>query len=167
MKRFSIAFLMMIVLLVAADFAIVRALWNTHYPYLIEIAILTLLMINLLFLFGGRVKEVRDGELYWLGFEAGGWVMVFLVASCTWIFPETVMSPVKWVDTYDGMIPGTPAEIAFLISFSVVLYTMPQLLVATAAGLFFSKYRIVVSIERRQPSTIEPVEAHAQPADVR
>src|SRR6185312_15955258 len=127
MKRFSIAWLMVVVLLIAADFAIVRGLWGFS-GFGVAIAIFTLPMINLLLLAFGRVKEKGETGLYWLGFEVGGWCMVMLVAFCTSIAPDLVVSPVTWVDDHDGITSTNPAETIFLISFAVVLYTTPQLL---------------------------------------
>jgi hypothetical protein len=142
-KRFSIALLMAIVFLVAADFAIVRALWDTNDPIVVT-AIVTLPTVNLLLLALPKVKRGRETRPFWLGFEAVGWMAVILVALLAWAFDMTIFDPLTWIDDHDPFQHGSAAEIAFLISSAVVLYSTPQWISATIGGWIWARYRLVL-----------------------
>ena len=147
MKRFSIALLMKIVFLVAVDIALVRASWNVP-GYLSVIFVITLPMMNLLLLCLRRARRGQDARPFWLGFEAGGWGMVLLVSSFTSMFPEFFLFPLNWLRDHIYS-PQSPVKLVILITFAVVAYTIPQLLVATLVGRLSTRYRVVVAIERR------------------
>jgi hypothetical protein len=145
MRRFSIGLLMAVIFFVAADFAIVRALWDTNEP--LVVAVITLPMINLLLMVLPGARRGRDRRPFWLGFEAAGWMMVVLFASLAWFFVDTFFYPIEWIDNHDSLLSGSPTETAFLICCCVVIYTPPQVLGAMVGGWLSAGYRLV--IERR------------------
>ena len=158
MKRFSIALLMTVVLLVAVDIAILKASWNAPAPAG-AIAVITLPMVNLLVSCARRARKGQASRSFWLGFEAAGWSMVMLIASCSWMSPGFYLFPLSWLADRNG--PITLVELVFFIYFAVVAYTIPQILVATLAGRLVARYRVV--IERRQPSSSDHDRVHARP----
>src|SRR4051812_41266380 len=93
--RVSIGLMMAIVFLVAAEFAIVKSLWNTSYA---AIAVVTLPMINLLVLALPRVQDGEPVAYFWRGFEAGGWLMALLVGLLGWIGERRFFWPTEFVD---------------------------------------------------------------------
>jgi hypothetical protein len=141
-RRFSIGLLMAVIFFVAADFAIVRALWGTNEPLIV--AIITLPMINLLLMVLPGARRGRDLRPFWLGFEAAGWMMVVLFASLASFFEDAFLYPIEWIDMHDSLLSGSPTEFAFLISSSVVIYTIPQVLAAMVGGWLSSRYRVVI-----------------------
>jgi hypothetical protein len=144
-RRLTIGTLMAVVSLVAADFGIVRALWDINGPQA-GVAIVTLPMIDLLLLTMPRLRRGNSTRPFWGGFQAVGWIMVLMFGLLAWYLPDTFFWP---IDAWDRMhlIPDPAADMALLISIAVVLYTTPQLLLALVAARLSAKYRIV--IERR------------------
>jgi hypothetical protein len=144
-RRFTIGMLMAIVSLVAADFAIVRALWPTTGPEA-GVAIVTLPMIDLLLLVTPKLRMSNLTRPYWVGFQVVGWTGVLTSGLLAWGCPDTFFRPLDFVDELLPS-PHSAAGTALLISVAVVLYTTPLLLITLLAGRLSSKYRIV--IERR------------------
>ena len=62
---------MAVVLLVAADFGIVRALWETQGPQ-VGVAIVMLPMIDLLLLSMPKLRKSNPTRPFWGGFQAVG-----------------------------------------------------------------------------------------------
>lgn len=152
-KRFSIAKLMAVVFLVAADFAIVREVWQWPVPS-VGIAVVTLPTINVLLLAIQGLRRGRASRAYWVGFEAAGWAMVLLSAALGWTIPDPFFAPIDWIGRHDPFTPGTAPKVAFLITFAVVLYSAPPLLAAWLVGRFSSRYRLV--IQRRPGANAGP-----------
>ncbi len=147
--RLSIGLLMAVVFFVAADFAIVRALWESPTPW-IEIAVTTLPMVNLLLLALPRLARGK-ARPFWAGFEAVGWPVVLAVAFVGWCEYKPFFEPINWVNKHDPFANGSTSEIACLISFAVVFYTAPMLLAAAIAGRLSTRYWGVVE---RRASTV-------------
>jgi hypothetical protein len=74
-RRFTIGMLTAVVFLIAADFGIVRALWDTPGPQ-VGVAIVTLPMIDLLLLFVPKLQRSNPTRPYWVGFQVVGWTGV-------------------------------------------------------------------------------------------
>jgi hypothetical protein len=141
-RRFTIGTLMTVVLLVAADFGIVRTLWDTHRPQ-VGAAIVTLPMIDLLLLTMPRLRRSNPTRPFWGGFEVGGWIGVLISGLLAGAFPDMFFWPMSFVDR---MIPSrcSAAGMTLSISIAVVLYTTPPLLIALLAGRLSAKYRVVI-----------------------
>lgn len=144
-RRFTIGMLMAVVFLIAADFGIVRALWDTAGPQ-VEVAVVTLPMIDLLLLTMPNLRRSDATRPFWNGFQAVGWIMVLVFGLLTGVCPDTFFWPINFVDQMI-LSPRSAVGMTLVISYVVVLYTTPQLLLALLAGQLSSKYRIV--IERR------------------
>jgi hypothetical protein len=140
--RFSIALLMAAVFFVAADFAIVRALWETSEP--VVIAVITLPMVNLLLMVLPRARPWNDSCLFWLGFEVAGWWTAILFALNTYYFMDIFLSPIRWIDEHDHLASDSAAEVALLVSCSVVGYTIPQVMAAMVGGWVVLRSRAVI-----------------------
>ena len=72
--RFTVRLLMLVVVLVAVNFVIVRRMLETSGD--IGIAFVTLPMANALFLVAPRVWGGGARRNFWFGFEIAGWLMV-------------------------------------------------------------------------------------------
>ncbi len=144
-RRFTIGTLMAVVFLVAADFGIVRALWDTPGPQ-VGVAVVTLPMIDVLLLSLPKLRQSSPTRSFWGGFQAVGWIIVLIFGLLASMCPDTFFRPLSFVDQMISR-PHSAADVAILISVPFVLYTAPQVLIAVLAGRLSSKYRIV--IERR------------------
>lgn len=136
---------MSVVLLVAVDFAIVRALWDTNGPQ-VGIAIFTLPMVSLLTLALPHLRANHAARPFWLGFELIGGTMVAFVAFVAWFHPHTFFWPMSLIERN---IPQwhEEARLGLSITCGVLLYTTPQLLAALIAGWLSGRYRVI--LERR------------------
>jgi hypothetical protein len=143
--RFTIGTLMAVVFLVAADFAIVRALWGTSGP-LVGVAIVTLPMIDVLLLAIPHLRKSNPTRPYWGGFQVAGWIGVLTSGLLAWGCPDAFFWPITLMDRWLES-PRSDASSALLIAFAVVVYTPTQLLMALLGGRLSATYRIV--IERR------------------
>ena len=144
-RRFTIGTLMAVVFLVAADFGIVRSLWETQGPQ-VGVAIVMLPMIDLLLLSMPKLRKTNSTRPFWGGFQAVGWISVLIFGLLASMCPNTFFWPAVSVERTIPR-PLSSAGMAILVSFVVVFYTPPQLLIAVLAARSSSKYRIV--IERR------------------
>jgi hypothetical protein len=149
--RFSIGLLMMVVLLVGADFAAVRALWDSPGPG-VAVALATLPTVNLLLVVLPRLRR-RAARPFWAGFEVAGWAAVIAAAILGWSHEQEFFAPIEWVDQSIPFPRGWTANIAIVVAFVVVFYTIPLALAAAAGGWLSSRYRLV--IERRPSATSE------------
>ena len=140
--RFPIARLMVLVSFAAADFGVLRALWG-YVPDFI-IAVTALPMANLLLLALPKARPGRPGAPFWLGFEVFGWSAVGLYVLAAFEFDRWVFAPIRWVGEHEPFRRNTDAEAAFLFSFAVIFYTIPQLLAAVGGGRLSTRYRIVI-----------------------
>jgi hypothetical protein len=145
-RRFTIGTLMAVIFLVAADFAIVRALWWTSGPQL-EVAVVTLPMIDLLLLTMPKLRSSHPTRPFWGGFQGAGWIGVLTSGLLTLGCPDTFFWPITVVNRWLVFPQPDARSVALLISFAVVVYTAPQLLMALLGGRLSATYRIV--IERR------------------
>jgi hypothetical protein len=152
--RFSIALLMAVVFFVAADFAIVRAFWDSRGPQA-AIAVITLPMINLLLLFLPKLKRGGDARPFWLGFEVVGWSIVLLFVLVGWFFEEVFFAPAVYsISLLDPFPENVALNVAFEISFAVPFYTIPQVLAASVGGWLSARCQIA---HRRPSATVEEV----------
>ena len=76
--RFSIGFLMVVVLLVAVDFGIVRGLCRSG-GHAAAIGIVVVPMANLLILSGPKLRMANPTRSFWIGFEVAGWLATLAI----------------------------------------------------------------------------------------
>lgn len=133
-KRLSVSFLMMVVLVVAVDFAVFRYLDHLQAPR--NAAIVSLPMISLLVL---TAPCVRRGP-FWVGFQAVGWITTFVLGSLAWADVYWLHLPLIWTQR---LLPrfevevnrlGDPLASVIFLSYDTGLYTTPQILLALLGG---------------------------------
>jgi hypothetical protein len=138
--RFTVRSLMLVVVLVAVDFVIVRRMLETSSD--IGIAYATLPMANALFLvapwaWGGGAKRN-----FWFGFEIAGWLIVVLFGYLSHSHAQTFFRPANsvypWITIKNIYIQTT-----YLFSIDCLVYTPPQILVAWLVGSMFARFKQV------------------------
>ena len=130
-RRFTIGRLMVVVVLVAVDFAVVRAVWGSA-PW-VGIAITTLPTIDVLLLALPRLRAGNPSRPFWAGFEAAGWLAVAGLGGMIAADHELALWPIdrlweRWTALDEAR------RRAVLIPLAVAGYTAPLLLAAWAGG---------------------------------
>jgi hypothetical protein len=151
MKRFSIAWLMTIVLFLAVDIGLVRAAYGRNFAgrssgYLA----IVLPMVNVLLMVFPRVNRSHPNRWFWRGFELVGWVVILILGFMDRKAKGTLFIPYWWYRSFQLYPPESVTDLMIVYSSFVVLYTPPQLLLAWLGGRivdFPFKYRI--RIDRR------------------
>ena len=132
--------LMLVVVLVAVDFVIVRRMLETSSD--IGIAFATLPMANALFLFAPRAWGGGAKRNFWFGFEIAGWLMVamfgYLSHSHAQAFFRPANSVYPWITIKNIYIQNI-----YLFSIDCLAYTPPQILVAWLAGWMLARFKQV------------------------
>ena len=172
MPRLSIRTMIVLVLVIAADCAVLRyVLGGAVERPGIEFGILGVLpMVNVLALGLYRISHRGDGLPFLIGFEAFGLLAVSIFAGCF------IITPVDWLTGLDRAIFGffmgfepyralrTHADSSLSARSSVVaigltsiaaLFTPPQLLIALAGGFLFraiARLRVLAPDFIRLPS---------------
>ncbi len=131
--RFSIARLMTIVLFIAADFAIVRSIWNQPGPSPAFFS-MVLPTANLLIL--GLVRLIRPGPdwRFWAGFEVVGWSLIGALAYLELRLKPVLFYPLTRVDQLVGFPNNSPRQVALGVTCCLVFYVPPQLILACLGG---------------------------------
>ena len=143
-RRISIGFLMAVVGLIAADFAIVRGLWND--PARAMVAVVTLPMVNILILAAPGLRRAHPGRPYWLGFVVVGGLVTLLAGLACAALPETFFLPFAPLrPVFERLAENLRPMLG--IALTVLIYTPTLLLPAVVAGKLSARYRLV--IERR------------------
>lgn len=135
-SRFSIRFLMVVVLLVAADFGIVRGLWGSPFPPGVALAVIP--MANLLILAWPKSPARR----FWVGFELVGWIVILTIVWLGFYGRQVLFAPMIRLE---GMkiVPRESENLPLLIAEFIVIYTVPQVLLAWFGGWLSSRYKIL------------------------
>lgn len=139
-RRVSISFLMAVVGLVAADFAIVRGLWNTAAS---GVAVVVLPMINVLILAAPRLRRSNPARPFWLGFEVAGALTALVVGWLAAGPTEIIFLPFALINPLLSPL-SIEARRAVAIAMIVLGYTPLLLLPAVVAGRLSMRYRLVV-----------------------
>jgi hypothetical protein len=148
---------MTVVFFVAADFAILRALWETDEAG--AAAIITLPMINLLIL---TLPRLKGGiRLFWVGFQAVGCIMTLVFGYLAWFDVKWFFWPGRFIERF---VVGMDLFGAYTIIFSwvVILYTTPLVLLAALGGWLSARYRVTVG-RRRIRGRVEGQSGHTSP----
>jgi hypothetical protein len=140
-KRFSIAKWMLVVVIAAANLALIRANPDWGAPLTMALPMIYLLLYGLT-----RIID-PPSRPFWMGFEVTGWSVLLLLIAFAFRDPVTVFRPILWLAEKQRISENRPVELVLAYSVIALLYTTPQLLAAGAAGWFASRYRVV--IERR------------------
>ena len=132
--RFTVRSLMVIVVLVAVDFVIVRHM--SEAPRDVGIAFVTLPMANALILVAPRAWGGATRR-FWVGFEIAGWLMVLLFGYLSHSHGATFFRPANSVHPW-ATIQNIYIRNIYLFSVDCVVYTPPQVLVAWFVGWMFA-----------------------------
>jgi hypothetical protein len=142
--RFSIADVMMLVLVVAVDCALVEF----HFMNYLLLPEVSLLVFGL-----AKIGRGRASRLFWRGFEVAGWVALglsLIVYQCYLRFDsfDFLVFPATWLERSGLFSRYGPA---FGYACALTIYAGPQLAIATVAGCLTARYRVV----RRFPHAVE------------
>jgi hypothetical protein len=150
----SIARLMVIVSIIAAESGSMRALSGNHF---FELAIFVLPLLNFMALGIPKLRPGHPAWLFWVGFEVVGAILIGLIFFLGWYAPLFLFHPVISLQE-SGWIPQSvnesPEQLAVVVVGVVAMYALPQLLAAVLAGWLWSRYQIV----RRPRATDVPAE---------
>jgi len=147
-RRFSISFLMAVVCLVAADFAVFGYVEEFEGPR--NCVIITLPMINLMILSLPRVRG--NHRRYWVGFLSVGSLMTCVFGYLAWTGPDWFSWPLTFTQQALPRLEeevnklGDLAASSFFLTFITVVYTAPLVMVSMLGG------RISASSARRRRS---------------
>jgi hypothetical protein len=166
LPRFSIAWIMAIIVIAAIDFAIIRALDGTNtvigallvFGSMPMASILVLGIPSLVRGFTGRGK-IRP---FLAGFEGVGWTILLVYTGSASLFPESVAGAIDLssqflmsligLDTADGPDPDRQLFGLFVV---VLILLLPQLFVALVGGWLNQRFKIRITIERRHATGLE------------
>ena len=140
---------MLVVVLVAVDFVIVRHMLEA--PRDIGIAFVTLPMANALILVAPRAWSGGATRRFWIGFEIAGWLMVLLFGYLSHSHGATFFRPANSVYPWIT-IKNFYFQHIYLFSIDLVFYTPPQILVAWFVGW------IIARLNQRGPEARNLVE---------
>jgi hypothetical protein len=177
LPRFSIAWIMTIVVVAAIDFAAIRALDGTNTIIGGLMAIGSMPMAGILVL--GILSLVRAimgrGEIrpFLIGFEVVGWTVLLLYTGSPILFPESVAGAIDsaalslmrliGLDTVGGLDPSWQLFGLFLF---VLILLLPQLAFALIGSWLNQRFRIRIIIERRRATGHETMSFSGSPRQV-
>jgi hypothetical protein len=166
LPRFSIAWIMAIIVIAAVDLAAIRALdgTNTLMGGLIAVGLMPMAGILVLGIpslvrgFTGRAK-IRP---FLAGFEGVGWTVLLVYTVCAILFPESIAGAIDLsaqflmsligLDTADGPDPAWQLIGLFVV---VLFLLLPQLVAALIGGWLNQRFKIKITIERRHATGLE------------
>lgn len=161
LPRFSIAWIMAIIVVAAVDLAAIRALDGTQTVIGALIIIGSMPMASILMLGIPNLVRGSTGRStvrpFLVGFEAVGWMVLLVYTGSAIVFAESVagavdlsarflMSLIGW-DTANESDPAWQLVGLFVV---VLLLLLPQLFVALVGGWLNQRFKIRIAIERRQ-----------------
>ena len=151
-SRFSIATLMIVILVVAVDFGLGKLVW----PNWGKEVLMVLPMINLLLFCLPRLRRGRKGRCFWVGFEGVGWAMMGSILLMIWLRFEPVIYLFYAAFWTVSKLPidkaGNAADMV-AIGFFIPISLIPLVLVASIGGWLSNRYRVVIE---RRPEGVEP-----------
>ena len=147
--KLSIALLMTTIGLVAADIAVVQAVWDGSGPspgYLSMV----LPMADGLILALPRLRRAGVVRNFWSGFEIVGWSMILILGVMDGYFKDALFYPYLKLKNLLPSPEDSPAHLAFGFGICIASSLPLQILVAWLGGWlasFTARYK--VTIERR------------------
>jgi hypothetical protein len=163
LPRFSIAWIMAIIAIVAIDFAVIRELDRTGTLVGGLIAIGSLPMAGILMLgipslikgFSGR-GDVRP---FLNGFEGVGWTILFVYTGSAILFPESIAGQLESV--LDSLLElmgwdtSDPSWHLFGLFVGILIHLLPQSVIALIGGWLNQRLEIRITIKRRRATEFE------------
>jgi hypothetical protein len=141
--RFTVSRLMIVVFILAINFAVFRVLRDANHD--LGVVFVTLPMANILILSAPRAWRRNATRTYWIGFEVGGW----LIGSVFWYWCRYGPYFFWFVhSTEDWLVASVPSwEFMFhrydgwlyQLALSVAIYTPPQIICAYVIGKLTAK----------------------------
>jgi hypothetical protein len=166
LPRFSIAWIMAIIVIAAIDLAAIRALDGTNTVIGALIVVGSMPMASILVL--GIPNLVRGStgrgmiRPFLVGFEGVGWTVLLVYIGSAILFAESVAGAIDLsaqflmsligLDTANG---SDPAWQLFGLFVFVLFLLLPQLFVALVGGWLNQRFKIRIAIERRQVTGLE------------
>jgi hypothetical protein len=155
--RFSIGTLMVVILFVAADCAVVRAIfWDLAIA---RWTILVIPMLNILLVGLIRMKQRRETRGFWIGFESVGWLLIGLLSIICRYDLALATAPVDWLEDQGWLSDNRPSDLVLSLLAVATMYTIPQLLTASIAGWLLNRYRVVIERRPLQTERMMPTSA--------
>lgn len=166
LPRFSIAWIMAIIVIVAIDFAAIRAVDGTNTLVGGLIAIGSIPMAGILMLgipslikgLSGRGKVRR----FLNGFEGLGWTSLFVYTGSSILFPESiagqfesVLNSLVKVMGWDAADTSDPSWQLFLLFVGILILLLPQSVIALIGGWLNQRFEIRITIKRRRETEFE------------
>lgn len=155
LPRFSIAWVMTIIIVAALDFAVIRAFLGMESDIGVLMVVGAMPMASLLLLgipslawkFSGRGKP----HPFLIGFEAVGWPTVLFYTVSTILFPGSLAEDIVAVMLWLPIDFNTPFWKSWWASAGceAFLLLMPQLVPALIGGWLTQRFEIRISIRRR------------------
>jgi hypothetical protein len=127
---------MVVIVLVAVDFAIVGGMQNSQID--IGIAFATLPMANILILVAPGAWGGSATRRFWLGFEVAGWLMTVLFVYLSYSHAAAFFRPANSVYPWNTIKPAYLRH-TYLIILDLIVYTPPQILIAWFVGWVLAK----------------------------
>jgi hypothetical protein len=166
LPRFSIAWIMAIIVIVAIDFAAIRALSSTGTLVGVLIAIGSIPMAGILMLgipslikgLSGRGK-VRP---FLNGFEGVGWTILFVYTGSAILFPESiagqfesVLNSLMKVMGWDAADTSDASWQLFWLFVAILILLLPQSVIALIGGWLNQRFEFRITIKRRRETEFE------------
>lgn len=169
--RFPISGLMAAVAAVALNFAVIR--WFDEnspngLPYLFfACGVMPMASFLILAAVFSAPRLLRGDRLpsFVLGFEGVGWVMVFAFITWCSLAPTRLMGAVELIAVhirpdFSGYLVDSPRWVAIglELGFGIVIFSLPQLIVALIGGLLARKLGLTCRFERHRSKSVEQAE---------
>jgi hypothetical protein len=166
LPRFSIAWIMAIIVIVAIDFAVIRELDRTGTLVGGLIAIGSLPMAGILMLGIPSLVKGLSGQgkvrPFLNGFEGVGWTIMFVYTGSAIQFPESIAGQFESVFNFLMKVMGWVAADAsdaswqlFWLFVSILIPLLPQLVIALIGGWLNQRFEIRITIKRRRATEFE------------
>lgn len=159
LPRLSIAWVMGIVVIASINCAAIRVLERptTAFVQLLVIGLMpmaSILMMGIPTLVWGLLGRSKTRP-FLVGFEGFGWTILLLGTGMAFFFPSLVGEAVAKGWRVLGFAESRDSFWQSLIFFDMILYFLPQFLIALAGGWLVGMFKIRVTIERRSTSRSE------------
>jgi hypothetical protein len=164
LPRFSIAWMMAIVVVVAIDFAVCAALseMRSESAELILFCAMPMASLLMLGLPSIALACVRRGKIhpFLVGFELMGWLLVVLCGVCAVLFRESFVYDIEIAISWFPLGANFNFWGGWLAFAYVVFVTLvPQLVLSLVAGCLCQRFEIRILIRRRQRTGRETSES--------
>jgi amino acid transporter len=155
--RFSILGMMALITVVAIDSWLIRVSWDTAY---LAGVLMTFPMLNIMVLSLPKLRRDHRNRQFWVGFDGTGMVLTALIYLFACYQLEILGGPINWL-LEKGWLSQTnsPEQLAITCTSIVIIYNLPQLLLASIAGWFCERYRVVVVRRAEARQSSEPTAA--------